>query len=179
MLEERQPLKVAVGSQNPVKVSAVEEVLEEMFEIKEVEALDVPSGVSEMPSSRKEAIEGARNRADECISRGDYDIALGLEGYVEDTEEGMFLCGWVTTLSDDGTRGDGASARVELPEMIAERIRDGEELGPVIDDVLGEDGIKKSIGTMGVLTDRYLTRKKAFKPAIKTSLSKFLRPDLY
>ena len=72
-------MKVVVGSTNPVKVSAVKEVLKETNY--EVISFDSPSGVSNQPFSDVETLEGAAHRAKLCLSKGE--IGIGLEAGVE------------------------------------------------------------------------------------------------
>lgn len=172
--------KVAVGSQNPVKIEAVKEVTKDLFDEIEVLSIDAPSKVSEMPFGEEEAIKGAENRAKYCLDNTDADLCFGLEGYVTDNyTEKMYLSGWSVVMDREGTVGRGSGGRIQIPEYIAQHLREGEELGPLIDDILDETGIKKDIGTIGVLTDGKVPRKDTFKRAVCYSLSKHIKPDFY
>ncbi|MDY6773811.1 MAG: inosine/xanthosine triphosphatase [Candidatus Nanohaloarchaea archaeon] len=164
-------MRLGVGSTNPVKSRAVEEAGEELFGAVEVERLDVDSGVSEMPTSWDEGVEGAYNRANSAMESGDYSLAFGLEGYTIDTERGMFLSNWCVILDPEGTRGDGGGATVRLPDTVADRIRDGEELGPVMDEELDREDVNEKEGTIGVLTGGRITRQEAFEDSIFMSLA--------
>ena len=172
--------KIVVGSKNPVKIEAVKSVCKEVFEEVEVFSLEAPSNVSEMPFGEKEAIQGAKNRANYCLNETNTDLSFGLEGYVtEDYSESMFLSGWSVVISRDGTVGMGSGGRIELPEYISEKLRNGKELGPLIDNILDEDGIKEGIGTIGILTDGRITRKESFMRAINHSIARIVNPMLY
>lgn len=170
--------KAAVGSKNPVKISAVREVVEDLFSNPEVISLAAPSQVSEMPFGQEEAIRGAENRADYCLKKSDAGFAFGLEGFVLDLEQGLFLSGWSVAKSRSGKTGYGNIGLIELPERIAERVRAGQELGPVMDDVLGEDNVAKKAGAVGVLTNDKVTRKNAFERGVVFSLSPFLKTEI-
>lgn len=172
-------MKVGVGSTNPVKLEATKECFELVERKVEVEELDVDSGVSDQPTSDEEAITGALNRAKRVREIGSYDFSVGLEGSVSDTQFGMFLTGWSYLIDDDGERYIGGGGRLQLPESVASRIRKGEELGPIMDDLTGEEEIKRGPGAIGVFTDEIITRESAYRNALVFALAKFLNPDLY
>jgi inosine/xanthosine triphosphatase len=131
-------MRVAVGSGNPVTRDASTRLLPDA----EVVAQPAPSGFSEQPIGREETGRGARNRAERALEAGAYDLGGGLEGGVagadgsDDAAAERYLIMWAAVT--DGRRwGVGGGPSYPLPESIAARIADGEELGPVMDDVLG------------------------------------------
>ena len=132
-------MRVGVGSGNPVKRRAFEAVLnagEDAFgEGATVEAVPVDSGVSKQPRGHGETVAGAETRARNVLTAGDYDLGVGIEGGVADIDAapGLFLVMWAAVTDGDRLeRGSGPALR--LPEQVAERVRAGEELGPVMDD---------------------------------------------
>lgn len=171
-------LEISVGSTNPVKLKASKEAFELAREEVEIAKCDVQSGVSDQPTSDREAIEGARKRAKGAKKRGNFDFGVGLEGSVTDTNFGMFLTGWAFLIgSKDSSLGGGG--RLQLPESIAGRIRNGEELGPVMDEVTGRSGVKESEGAIGVFTNGIISRKEAYRNAVVFALAKYLNPEFY
>ncbi|MCA9920732.1 MAG: DUF84 family protein, partial [Anaerolineales bacterium] len=87
-------MKVAVGSTNPVKVTAVRRTVNRAWPDAEVTAVSVPTGVSEMPMTDAETIAGARNRAIAARDRLSADFGIGLEGGVHPNGVGLILHGW-------------------------------------------------------------------------------------
>ncbi|ELY60340.1 hypothetical protein C491_03560 [Natronococcus amylolyticus DSM 10524] len=71
-------------------------------------------------------------------------------------------------------RGGGPTLR--LPDRIADRLEDGEELGPVMDDVLGRDDVAETDGAAGVLTDGLTDRTRALGEAVACSVGPLLTP---
>jgi len=69
-------------------------------------------------------------------------------------------------------RGGGPTLR--LPATIANRIRDGEELGPVLDDHLDTDGIARNEGAVGVFTDGLSDRASALAAAVSAAAGPFV-----
>jgi inosine/xanthosine triphosphatase len=179
-------MRVGVGSTNPVKRSATESALRE-FPGTSVESVAVESGVSEQPAGEHETLEGAQNRARNVLDAGEYDVGVGLEGGVAEiatgdgvevneevgTADGLFLIMWAA--ATDGNRmGWGAGPRLRLPESIASRVWDGEELGPVMDDVLGMDDVAKKQGAAGALTGGIIDRETALRQAVAGAFGPFV-----
>lgn len=172
-------MRVAVGTRNPAKIEAVKAAVKKLWPDAKVISLDVDSGVSVQPKSDEEAITGALNRARKAMEKENADFAVGLEGTTIDTKHGMFLCGWVAVIDRNGRIGLGCTSKIMLPEKVANEIRNGSELGPVMDSLLGEEDIKKRQGAVGVLTKNLVTRKDAFEQAVLSAFARFITPELY
>jgi non-canonical (house-cleaning) NTP pyrophosphatase len=77
-------------------------------------------------------------------------------------------------VTDGATVGRGAGPSLALPSSIADRVRDGAELGPVMDDVLGEDGVARKQGAAGALTGGATDRESALASAVTAALGPFV-----
>jgi inosine/xanthosine triphosphatase len=169
---------VGVGSGNPVKRRAVESVIDASDEFDNdttVEAVSVASGVSEQPTGHAETVRGAETRAANVLAAGDFDLGVGIEGGVArfGGSDGLFLVMWAAV--DDGeTVGHGSGPSLRLPDDIAERVDAGAELGPVMDDVLGEANVAKRQGAAGALTAGSLDRRSALAAAVSGALGPFV-----
>ena len=172
-------MRIGVGSTNPVKRRATESALadgpERIGESVAVESVAVESGVSEQPFGDGETVAGAENRARNALDAGGFDLGVGLEGGVAEVEdaEGLYLVMWAAVT--DGERvGRGSGPGLRLPESIAGRVRDGEELGPVMDDVLDMDDVAKKQGAAGALTGGIIDREGALESALAGALGPFV-----
>ena len=172
-------MKVAVGSQNPVKVAAVKAAFSHQWPECEVVGVSVDTGVSEMPMSDAECIAGARNRAHAVLDAQDVDYGVGLEGGVNQEPVGLMLLGWVVIVHRDGREGVACSAKIPLPDAIANRVLAGEELGPVMDDILQEQHSAKKGGASGALSNGLVPRRAKFEMAVAYALSPFVAPQFY
>lgn len=161
-------MRIAVGSGNPVKRDAVQEALPEAT----VESVSVESGVSEQPWGDDETIQGARNRAERALG-DDHDLGVGLEGGVAEQESGLFLIMWAAATDCDRIEL-GGGPRLRLPGDVAARLHEGEELGPVMDDLLDTSGVAENQGAAGVLTDGVTDRTEALRTATAGALGPFL-----
>lgn len=196
-------MRIGVGSGNPVKRRAVEQAIGSVargdagdrsasgdrsaagpLDARSeavVESVSVPSGVSEQPIGHAETIAGAENRAAAVLESDPegYDFAVGIEGGVArfDGAEGRFLVMWAA-VSDGARTGRGAGPSLELPDGIAARVDDGEELGPVMDDVLDTTGVARRGGAAGALTNGRVDRAGALATAVAGAFGPFVS-ELY
>jgi inosine/xanthosine triphosphatase len=173
---------IAVGTMNGAKNEAARTVLSTVWREAQFVPLDVPSGVAAMPMSAKETLQGARNRARAALElQPDAMYGIGLEGGVEEIYDTLFLGGWAVIVDRQGNKGEGASARVALPHTIAERLRAGEELGPLMQTLLKDDTntVRHTLGTHGILTDERYTRVDEFTHALQCAVAPFVNAQLY
>ncbi len=172
-------MKIAVGSANPAKVAAVRSIIERVWPVAELVSMDVSSGVGVMPKSDAECLAGARNRARAAQREVDADIGIGLEGGVNQDPDGLMLLGWVVAVDANGREGVGGGARLPLPVTIAKRVNAGEELGPIMDELLDETNTKQKGGAVGALTSGLVMRSETFAIAVAYALAPFVSPHFY
>jgi inosine/xanthosine triphosphatase len=172
-------MKIAVGSTNPVKLEAVRSVAAKIWSEVMVVPTAVPSGVSDMPMSDAECIVGARNRALAARKTAVSDFGVGLEGGVEQEPFGLVLVGWVVLVGPNGQEGIGGCPRLLLPPRIAQRVLVGEELGPIMDGLVGQQDVKKKGGAVGTLTNGLVIRQEAFATAVAYAFAPFVTPHFY
>ena len=89
-------MKIAIGTENQAKVSAVKDIVTQIFG-NEVEfyTTKTDSQVRDQPLSDEEGILGAINRAYQSINKFNSDYGVGLEGFAHENKYGMFMGGAV------------------------------------------------------------------------------------
>jgi inosine/xanthosine triphosphatase len=172
-------MHIAVGSTNPVKIKAVRSIVLRVWADAKIEGISVPSGVSEMPMSEDEMIAGACNRAMAAREQLSADLGIGLEGGLHQEAFGWTLQGWVAVVDGNGRSSIASGTRLPIPEHIAQRVIAGEELGHVMDDLLGETNIKQKGGAIGALTAGLVMRQDAFAHSVAYALAPFVAPEFY
>ena len=172
-------MKIAVGSTNPVKVGAVQQMASRIWPTAEIIPVAVEPGIRSMPMSDEETLQGATNRARRALEQTAADLGAGLEGGVNQETTGLMLLGWVVVVDRNGRMGMGGTSRIPLPEKIANRVRAGEELGSVVDDLLNEQNVKQKGGAVSALTRGLVLREEAFAMAVAYALSPFISPELH
>jgi inosine/xanthosine triphosphatase len=174
------PFRVAVGSANPVKVRAVQAVMKQIFPDAEVQGYDVPSNVSPQPIGEEETKRGAIHRARAALQVGQADWAFGLEAGVKfDTHGIAWLGGVVAVVDSEGNVSTSSEFSLALPYEVGRELREGGELGPIIDRLSGLSDTKKGIGAIGFLTSGLITREESWKSKIVYACTPLLHEDWY
>ncbi|HZG71366.1 MAG TPA: DUF84 family protein [Chondromyces sp.] len=163
----------AIGSKNKAKASAVQRGFKEAEIEAEFIFVQADSGVSEQPFSDEETVQGAVNRAEGALGTGEAQIGIGLEGGVVETPAGLFLCNWGALAETGKPTLVAGGARILLPEAVAFRLRNGEELGPVMDEYCQRENIRSKEGAIGVFTNGLVTREEMFLHVTKLLLGQW------
>ena len=171
--------QVVGGTTNPAKLAAVKGGLHRVWPNAQVTGVNVPSGVRDQPLTDEEAILGATNRARYALAGQAADLGVGVEGNTVEIEGQMFSTAWVVIVDRAGQRGLGSSGRFLLPESVAQAIRQGGELGPLMDHFTGEQNTKHKQGAVGILTNGLINRTAALETAVIFALTRFLNPEYY
>ncbi|MBU4535175.1 MAG: inosine/xanthosine triphosphatase [Euryarchaeota archaeon] len=154
-------MKAIVGSKNPVKAQAVENILKKIYPEQEVEVLsrEVDSGVPDQPLGQDETIQGAINRARKAYS-DEFNLSVGIESGlmpVKETITGYVDMQWCAIY--DGEKITlGVSAGFEYPPHVVEEVLKGREVGHIMDELTGVDNLGKKRGAVSYLTDGLLDR---------------------
>jgi inosine/xanthosine triphosphatase len=170
---------IAIGSTNPVKNNATRHVLSSVYPNVTFTSVDVASGVSNQPWGNDETRRGAFNRAKAALATTYADMAIGLEGGVQEIESDLFTCAWCVIVDQSGKVGIGGNSCVRLPDEVAVAIRSGLELGTAMDRLTGQTNTKHQLGAIGLLTNGLSSRQEAYEILIKMALAPFLLPEWY
>jgi inosine/xanthosine triphosphatase len=172
-------MRIAIGSTNPVKCSATRAVLTPLFPGAEYVCQDVPSGVSVQPWGDVETRTGALNRARVALEQTGADLAVGLEGGVQDSEFGLLTAAWCIVIDRHGRVGVGGNSCAMLPPAVAGELRQGLELGAAMDHLVHQHNTKQQNGAIGILTSNLETRQSAYETIIRLALAPFQNPAWY
>lgn len=179
-------MTILVASTKAAKVDAVRAAVEQIAAIDSrftsvtIQSLEVGAVAPAMPMSDRETLDGARARAVEAARWATQAaapfLAIGLEGGLS-SEPLETLTSWAAVT--DGVRwGYGSGGRIVLPDGIAQQVRDGRELGDVIDEAAGT-AIRGTRGAWGLLTLDLVGRRDAFITATIAALAPFYNQKIY
>lgn len=166
-------MQIAVGSTNQVKVNAVILAIKETWPEAVVTGFETESGVGEQPMSDLETKTGSMNRAIQALnflqqtSDGTTEfqeqiLGVGLEGGVDETEDGLVNVVWCSVVDPFENIFSSSGARFVLPDIIANPIRSGGEMGPIMDKLLDSVDTKKKQGMLGVVTKGFFNRTEEY-----------------
>ncbi|SEO92642.1 inosine/xanthosine triphosphatase [Luteibacter sp. UNC138MFCol5.1] len=180
MSHDTSPIRVIVGSRNPVKIGAVHNALAPLFpgRLVRCEGMHAPSGVPDQPMTAAETREGALNRMNFCRQHAEADFHVALEGGVDVTQDGPGTFGYVA-IAHGSDVSVGCSAWLPLPLAVYEALLEGDELGDVMDRLFGTVNIKQQGGAIGLVTNGHATRESAYTQAMVLAMAPFLHPELY
>lgn len=175
-------LTFAVGTTRAPKVDGIKEGLSEcatrypdLSVATEFVCEKTESGVSDMPLSVEETMEGAKNRANNLLTMGiEADYYVGIEGGTTRFGDKAYLFGTVYVRNRHGEGHFGLSPMVEVPSEIDRLLYvEGRELGPVMAELSGKTDIRSENGSMGAWTEDMFTRKDEFSVAMKAAMAPF------
>ncbi len=172
-------MKIHVGSKNPVKIQAVEEVLGEYshFHHAIIIPVDALSEVSKQPHSFEETLEGAKNRAENAFHYCNY--SLGIESGIIIPADSLEAT--ICTIYDGKKHSFGLSPSFQIPPAIARLLAEGHDLAEATYklELTTNPKLGSAEGIIGLLTHSRVTRKDYTKQAIHMALIKILNPELY
>ena len=174
-------MQIIVGSQNPVKIRAVESAFEQVFPqtLFQISGCEAISGVSDQPMSDGETLLGAQNRADDCQRQHpEADYWVGLEGGCQFEGDALEAYAWMVIRTQNQV-GKARTAAFILPNAVAQLVRQGLELGDADDQVFGQKNSKQRGGAVGLLTRNIIDRQSYYEHALILALIPFLHTDLY
>lgn len=172
---------IVVASNNPVKTQAALNGFRRMFPGEEFSttAVDVPSGVSNQPFGDAETLQGAKNRtagARIAIPLADYWV--GIEGGVDLHQNELCAFAWVF-VQTNFLSGKARTGTFYLPQIVANLVVSGKELGEADDIVFNRNNSKQENGAIGILTSDALDRAQLYEMAVLLALVPFKNQNLY
>lgn len=168
-------LKIKVASANPAKINAVASAFAELFPTAtlDVQGIAVPSGVADQPMSSDETLLGAMNRVAELAHiPADYRVAI------EAGLDGDFTFAWMV-IEHQGKIGKARSASLMLPPKALEQLKQGKELGDVMDAMFDQTNVKQKGGAIALLTQDKLSRSSVYHQALILAMIPFLNSALF
>jgi inosine/xanthosine triphosphatase len=173
-------MNIILGSTSPVKVNATKQAFRTYFDNVQVKALSLPSGVKAFPTTDKETLRGAMNRAEKArLLEPGADFTVGIEGGLNRLEGQMFVHQVAVVLKGD-TRGIGISQSFVAPDRLLEQLdMKSDESRRIIDSYFGRDEILSEEGVIGIMTNGVQTRTDASRDAVICALTRFINPKYY
>jgi len=170
------PLVVNVGSDNPVKIAAVREVLRRLHPDLIVNPVAVSRTVGEQPWGT-EAERGAEARARECLGIGD--LGIGIEAGVLEKSDGLYDVQHCVIVDRTGWTTSGHGMGFRYPPAVADLVRKGMTVGDACAQLFEEGDQGSGKGAIGILTNGILDRKALTEQAVLAALVPRIRKDLY
>lgn len=176
------PVHVAVGSQNPVKLSGVQHAFQRLLPGLEldVQGHRVDSGVPEQPQG-DEIRRGATLRAQAALDADPQaDYAVGVEAGLNRDDDGTwFDVQACIVLDSDGLATTGWGPAFQYPEWVTKRALAGEMVSDILGPVADDPRIGGTTGAIGFLTDGRYDRTEFTQQAVIMAFAPRIRRGLY
>ncbi len=172
-------MKIAIGTDNPLKYRALRNVVRKVYPNAEVVSLKVPTRMPSQPKGDRQTRRGAATRAHAARLATKADWGVGIEAGIVENEFGMMTCAWCVIEDKAGRVGIGGSTNMLLPDQVAERIKKGAELGEAMDEFARIRNVKRKMGAIGVLTRGLSDRRRAYEFIVKLAMARFLWKGKY
>src|SRR5438093_4605727 len=172
------PLRVGVGTDNPVKVRAVRQVMASLSFRARVRGVRVRTEVPEQPVG-DEALQGAMNRAKAAIGTGDFGVGIeaGLVWSALISE--YFDVQFAAIVDRAGQITFGHGPGFTYPPRVLENVKAGRSVGEAMAHLTGIRDIGSKQGAIGYLTERRLDREALTESAVLMAMVPRIRRELY
>lgn len=174
-----QPVRVAVGSRNPVKIAAATVVVRHAWPNAIIEPVDVDSGVPDQPWGDDQTRKGAITRSVGALKVSGADVGIGFEGGVVEEGDLVRTCAWAAVTTADDATHVGGSLAMPLPPEVARLVRGGMELGHAMDVVSSSINTKHGAGACGILTAGLVDRQRAYETLLAYAFAPLLAPQFW
>jgi inosine/xanthosine triphosphatase len=176
---------VAVGTQNPIKTSAVKRIVEKIFKDEfTVIQVKVESSVPKQPIGLRQTIKGAVSRARQAITASsNAEFGIGIEAgltKVPKTITGYFDIQFAAVMDREGKVTIGCGSGFEYPPLVVnEVLRKGKEVGDIMESLTGINNIGERIGAIGYLSHGELDRCSLTEQAVLMAFIPRINERLY
>ena len=156
-------MKIIIGSKNPTKIKACEAAFPEY----EIAGASVASHVAAQPFSDEETREGAINRARGSAELNKDGFGLGLEGGIMFVDDILYLCNWGALVTPGGNVFTASGARIVLPQEFIPELKNGKELGDIMQSFAEKENVRSKEGAVGIFTNELVSRSAMFTHVVK------------
>ena len=170
-LSARKLLTVAIGSTNPAKVQAVQNAF--TGENIKVIPCSANSSVRSQPLSNEETLQGALNRAKDCLEKTDAELGIGLEGGIVFINNQPYLCHWGALVDRNQNSYFTNSPIIQLPGHYSQALLEGQDLDSIMQFHTGISNLGAKQGAIAVFTEDRLTRSQVLSQMVKVLIGQY------
>jgi inosine/xanthosine triphosphatase len=165
-------MRIHVGSTNPNKVGAVQDVFATypQFAGAEIVGVEVETGVSEQPMTLAETVAGATNRAKACFNGAD--VGIGIEGGHMEVPGAGPMNLQVCAIFDGKRVYHGLSSAFGIPEAVADLMNGGATLDAAVHrmGLTDNPNLGKGMGVSGLFTGGRVTRRALAAQSVQMAI---------
>ncbi len=170
------PIRVGVGSDNPVKLGAVRNVMTRIYGEVEVSPVKVRTSVPAEPWE-EEVEKGALERARGSL--GQFDFGVGIEAGIFEHNGGLYDVQFCAVLDQMNRFTIGHGLGFRYPPNVEDRLRTGKSVGRIFHELYGQERGGRGEGAIGFLTHGMLKRGELTEQSVIAAMVPRIRKELY
>ncbi|MEM3585728.1 MAG: inosine/xanthosine triphosphatase [Candidatus Jordarchaeaceae archaeon] len=176
---------IAVGSENPVKISAVRNVMQKLLGNVKIYGVKVQSDTPPQPIGLSQTIKGALKRAENALVKiTNAELGIGIEAGIIDItlgDEARYLDFQYCVIIDrKGTKTFGAGPGFEYPPIVTKKvIEENLEVGEVMEEITGIKNLGEKMGAIGYLSHGLINRTKLTEFSVLMAMLPRINTKLY
>ncbi len=169
--EKIRAIEIAIGSNNPIKIQAAKNALSD--EGMEIVSCLASSDVRAQPLSNEETLQGAINRAKDCLKKTLSALAIGLEAGVVCLQEKIYLCHWGVIIDRFQNSYFTNGPLILLPNDYKAALLEGQNLEDIMHLHTGVESLGAKKGAIGVFTQNRLNREQVMTQMVKVLIGQY------
>jgi len=170
------PMRISVGSDNPVKLQAVTNVLMRIYGDVEVSGHRTSASVPSEPWG-EDVERGAVERARKALGSADY--GLGIEAGIFERKGDLYDVQYCAVVDKMNRVTIGHGSGFKYPPRVAELLRKGSTVGAAFKQLYDQEKSGRGIGAIGFLTHGMLKRTELTEQAVVAAMVPRMRKELY
>lgn len=170
------PMRICVGSDNPVKVQAVTNVLMRIYGDVEVTGHRTSANVPSEPWG-EDVERGAVERARKALGPADYGI--GIEAGIFERKGDLYDVQYCAVVDKMNRVTIGHGSGFKYPPKVAELLRKGTTVGDAFKQLYEQERSGRGNGAIGFLTHGMLKRTELTEQAVVAAMVPRMRKELY
>ena len=175
-------MRICIGSLNKSKISGVYNAFKKFFDVLEIKAYKVSSGVGAQPLNLEDVVRGAYNRAENVLEKDlECSYGVGVEAGIFHIDKYYFDIQVTCIMDSDKYYSYGFSPAYPVPKKFVESLLKGEdsELENIVNQEFNRENIGDEEGFIGILTDKIVTREELTLYATIMALIPHIKKKLY
>ncbi|ODS39676.1 MAG: hypothetical protein A7315_02945 [Candidatus Altiarchaeales archaeon WOR_SM1_79] len=170
---------VHVGSENQVKINAVNNVFSKLFRRVQVKGLKIEKKVPEQPKE-DEVIMGAIKRALSAMNK-ECDFGVGIEAglFWNDIAKKYFDVQYCVVVDRGGRMTMGHGSGFYYPEEVIEQVKKGKTVSQAIEEKYKIKNVGRKKGAIGYLSREIINRTQLTEQAVLMAMIPRIRRELY
>lgn len=169
-------MRIGLGSDNPVKLNAVRNVMIRVYGDVEVSPAKVRTSVPAEPWG-DEVEKGAMERA--RWSLGQFDFGVGIEAGIFEHNGGLYDVQFCAVLDKMNRFTIGHGLGFRYPPNVEDRLREGKSVGRIFHELYGQERGGRGEGAIGFLTHGMLKRGELTEQSVVAAMVPRIRKELY